>query len=392
MDTYPRSVFVEKGRMAEDGIDVLYLTTSMGLGGADKQISLLAKALATEGVNVHVVCLRPLGPMGRELVDSAVEITSLELDEKWRLAYRFPSLLYGLLKCQPDVVHGHMYHSNVLSRVLAPFIPGARSVSTVHSTYETRDEDLPEVTVRELTYRATDVLSDMTTFVSEASRRRYIDIKAVDGRKSTVIYNGIDTEEFQRDPDRRATIRERHGADDEFVWLAVGRFTHAKDYPTMIRAFDRLSETNGELWIIGKGRLKAEIDREIRRRGLADRIRLLGTTDDVAGYMSAADGFVLSSRWEGFGLVVTEAMACELPVVATRCGGPEEIVVDGETGYLCAAGDPAALAAEVERLMAKGQAERERMGERGRRRVETRFDMDEISEQWKEVYRGLLNR
>lgn len=377
--------------MAEDRIDVLYLTTSMGLGGADRQISLLSRELAETDVNVRVVSLRPLGPMGRALADCDVEVTSLEIDEKWRLAYRFPALLGRLLVDRPDFIHGHMYHSNVLSRTLSALVPGSKSVSTVHSTYETRNEELPEVTVRELTYRVTDVLSDLTTFVSDASRRRYLDVKAVSERRSMVVYNGIDMAEFHREPERRTAIRDEHGVDDTFIWLAVGRFTNAKDYPTMIRAFDQIAETDGELWIIGEGRLRPEIEREIRSRGLADQARLLGTTDDVAGYMSAADGFVLSSRWEGFGLVVAEAMACELPVVATRCGGPEEIVVDGETGRLCEAGNPAALAGGMERLMQTDRSERRRMGAAGRREIEERFDVTGIAEQWRAVYDGLLD-
>lgn len=377
--------------MAGDSINVLYLTTSMGLGGADKQISLLSRELAAENMDVHVIALRPLGPMGRSLVDSAVKITSLEIDEKWRLAYKLPALLGRLLVDQPDIIHGHMYHSNVLGRTLSTLIPNSVSVSTVHSTYETRNDELPEVTIRERMYRTTDVLSDLTTFVSEASRQRYIDIKAVNETTSMVIYNGIDTAEFYRDPERRATIREDHDVDGTFVWLTVGRFTHAKDYPTLIRAFDRLTTPNSELWIIGKGPLKSEIEREIRERELTDQVKLLGTTDNVGGYMSAADGFVLSSQWEGFGLVIAEAMACELPVVATRCGGPEEIVVDEKIGYLCQAGNPTALAMGLERLMKHDPAEQKRMGKAGRREIVNRFDMSEIANQWRAVYEGLLN-
>lgn len=344
--------------MTEDRITVLCLTSSLGIGGAEKQISLLYERLEKRGVDTHIVSLRPVGPMGETLLDTPVEVTSLDITNKLQLSYKLPGLLYQILESRPDVIHGHMYHSNILSRLLAVVFPNVASVSTVHSTYETTNKELPEVTIRELTYRATDAVSDLTTFVSEVSRRRYRDIKAVDGKKSTVIYNGIDTAEFQSDSERRATLRDHHGVDDEFVWLAAGRFTPAKDYPTMVRAFGRLSETNSELWILGKGGLDAEIEREIRNRGLTERIKLLGTTDDVPGYMSAADGFVLSSHWEGFGLVVAEAMACELPVVATRCGGPEEIVVDGETGYLCEPRDPAALAAKMDRLVATEQAER----------------------------------
>lgn len=383
--------------MTKDTIDVLCLTSSMGIGGAEKQISVASAKLAKQGVDVQIVCLRPLGAMGKQLRDSQVDVVSLNVERNYQLLYKLPRLLSLLLESQPDVIHGHMYHSNVLSRLLSPLAPNARSVSTVHSTYETNDrglpktsdDDLPEVTIRELMYRATDVLSDLTTFVSESSRQRYIDIKAVSERRSMVVYNGIDTEEFSKDPEQRAAVRDRHGAGDEFVWLAAGRYTSAKDYPTMIRAFGRLSAPNSELWILGDGELKPEIEREIRREGVADRVELVGTTDDVPSYMSAADGFVLSSHWEGFGLVIAEAMACELPVVATRCGGPEEIVVDEETGYLCEARDPAALAAAMDRLRARAPAERSRMGRRGRRVVEDRFDVEEIADQWKEIYRSL---
>ena len=385
--------------MTEDTIDVLCLTSSMDIGGAEKQISISSTKLAKKGVDVRIVCLRPLGAMGEQLRDRQVDVVSLNVERNYQMLYKLPRLLSLLLKNRPDVIHGHMYHSNVLSRLLSPLVPNAKSISTVHSTYETNDrglpktsdDDLPEVTIRELMYKATDVLSDLTTFVSEASRQRYIDINAVNERQSLVIYNGIDTEEFSKDPEQRAAVRDRHAAGDEFIWLATGRFTNAKDYPTMIRAFSRLSAPNSELWILGDGELKPEIKWEIQREGLADRIKLLGTTDDVPSYMSAADGFVLSSQWEGFGLVVAEAMACELPVVATRCGGPEEIVIDGETGYLCEPRDPAALAAKMDRLVATEQAERERMGKRGRRVIEDRFNLEKIVDQWKEIYHRLLN-
>ncbi|WP_336343263.1 glycosyltransferase [Halalkalicoccus ordinarius] len=384
--------------MSEDTIDVLCLTSSMGIGGAEKQISVSSERLAEKGVDIRIVCLRPVGAMGEQLMDSQVDVVSLNIEKNYQLLYKFPRLLFLLFEKRPDIIHGHMYHSNVLSRLLSLLSPNAESVSTVHSTYETNGRglpktsggDLPEVTIRERMYRATDVLSDLTTFVSESSRQRYIDINAVSERSSMVVYNGIDTQEFHRDSERRAAIRDRHGADEKFVWLAAGRFTNAKDYPTMIRAFGRLSAPDNELWILGDGELKPEVEREIQQEGVADRITLLGTTNDVPSYMSAADGFVLSSHWEGFGLVVAEAMACELPVVATRCGGPEEIVVDGETGHLCEARDPAALAAAMDRLRATKPAERNRMGRRGRRVIENRFDLEKIADQWKEIYRSLL--
>lgn len=358
----------------------------MDMGGAEKQIRVLSEELENKNIGIQVVSLRPLGLLGEELIDSPVGIMSLDIEKNWELIYKFPIILHQIFKYQPSVIHGHMYHSNMLSRIFSILFPSVDSISTVHSTYETSSGDLQEVTIRELTYMATDILSDLTTFVSESSRRRYMDIKAVSEQKSTVIYNGIDTEEFQKDTSQRSLIRKKQDIDEEFVWLAAGRFAHAKDYPTMIQAFDQLSELDTELWILGKGELESEIKREIEEKNLTEQIKLLGTTDDVASYMNAADGFVLSSHWEGFSLVVAEAMACELPVVATKCGGPEEIIVNEETGYLCEVQDPMALAAVLERLMAQESTERKRMGKRGRQEIVDRFDLEEISKQWKTVY------
>ncbi|KYH25114.1 trehalose synthase [Halalkalicoccus paucihalophilus] len=102
--------------------------------------------------------------------------------------------------------------------------------------------------------------------------------------------------------------------------------------------------------------------------------------------MSAADGFVLSSHWEGFGIVVAEAMACELPVVSTACGGPEEIVADGETGYLSEVRDPDQLAANMDTVLEMEDGTRERMGTRGRERIVEAFGIDRIVEQWRAIY------
>lgn len=369
----------------DERVRVLYLTSSMGMGGADKQITLLARGFDGSAVETRIACLRPLGPMGRTVQDSGVPIESLNIERKAELAYELPRLLRSLRAYDPDIVHGHMYHANVLARALAPLV-GAASISTVHSTHETRDPSLPEVTLRERIYRYSDRASDLTTFVSDASKRRYVAIDAVSPERAATVHNGIDTEEFRHDPEQRTRIRSENGAGGRFVWLAVGRFVEAKDYPTMIEAFDAASTANAELWILGHGRLEGELAELIERNGLEGEVRLLGTTRDVSAYMSAADGFVLSSAWEGFGIVVAEAMACELPVVSTRCGGPEEIVLDGETGFLCKVRDPADLAGKLDAMMGLEDRRRARMGRAGRRRVREEFGMERVLDDWAAIY------
>jgi glycosyltransferase involved in cell wall biosynthesis len=108
--------------------------------------------------------------------------------------------------------------------------------------------------------------------------------------------------------------------------------------------------------------------------------------------MSAADAFVLSSAWEGFGLVIIEAMACELPVVVTDSGGPREIVEDGQTGFIVPPKDPDALAQAMLRLMSLPEAERRKMGKLGRERAAAQYSLDRIVDQWEALYTEFLKR
>jgi glycosyltransferase involved in cell wall biosynthesis len=108
--------------------------------------------------------------------------------------------------------------------------------------------------------------------------------------------------------------------------------------------------------------------------------------------MSSADGYVMSSAWEGMPMVLLEAGAAALPIVATRVGGNQEVVGDGETGYLAPPRDPVALAAAMQRLMSLSGAERRSMGARGRDHVRTHYGLQRVAEQWEALYRELLAR
>jgi glycosyltransferase involved in cell wall biosynthesis len=108
--------------------------------------------------------------------------------------------------------------------------------------------------------------------------------------------------------------------------------------------------------------------------------------------VSAADGYVMSSAWEGMPMVLLEAAVGGLPIVATRVGGNHEAVLDGETGFLTPARDHEALAAAMLKLEALDPAERRRMGERGREHVRTHHGLTRVVERWEELYREVLER
>ena len=171
--------------------------------------------------------------------------------------------------------------------------------------------------------------------------------------------------------------------------MAVGRLEAVKDYPTLLRAMARAPENAG-LLILGTGPLEGELVKQAEQFGLKRRVWFMGFEPNVERWMQAADGFVLSSRYEGLPMVLLEAGACGVPAVATDVPGTREVVVDGVNGWLARAGDPNNLHEAMTRLMRMPLEERYAMGECARRRVVKEFSMDIVLNRWEQLYESLL--
>jgi glycosyltransferase involved in cell wall biosynthesis len=209
------------------------------------------------------------------------------------------------------------------------------------------------------------------------------------------VANGVDAELYREmSQGARAEMRTGLGLAGEFAWLAVGRFEVAKDYPNMLHAFARVREHRPDavLLLAGRGSLQAETEALARDLGVFAAVRFLGIRADVPALLGAADGYVMSSAWEGLPMVLLEAAASGLPIVTTRVGGNAEAVRDGETGFLVPPREHEALASAMLRLMNLDVADRRRMGARGREHVRLRYGLARVVEQWEEVYRAALAR
>jgi glycosyltransferase involved in cell wall biosynthesis len=162
-----------------------------------------------------------------------------------------------------------------------------------------------------------------------------------------------------------------------------------KDFLTLVRALARLSEGGFEALLVGDGPDRGEVEAEIVKLGVEGRVKLAGERSDVPALLADSDVFVLSSRSEGLPVSVLEAMAAELPVVASDVGGLGELVVDGETGLLVPSGDPAALAEALGRLLDDREL-RQKLGAAGRARAEASFDLAEFRRAHVELYHRQL--
>jgi glycosyltransferase involved in cell wall biosynthesis len=360
---------------------IALLITGLGMGGAENQVVNLADRFAALGHSVLII-----GLTGKAVVlpkNSSVLVVCLGIGttqfDFW-FAYLHARRLLRVFK--PDVVHSHMVHANLFARLLRLSVPMLRLICTAHSCYEGGF-------ARMWAYRLTDFLADMNSNVSQEAADSSIRRGAVSPRKIMAVYNGIDCDRFRFDAMARAKLRATLNLPEgAYALLAVGRFTDAKDYPNLLTAFAALCSARNDcmLWIVGGGAQQPIFETQAKELGIAHKVVFLGMRRDVSALMSAADILVLSSAWEGFGLVVAEAMACERLVVATDAGGVREVI--GDVGWLVQIRDSAKLASAIKSAMSIDAKERFARGRAGRERVTRLYSLDASVARWLEIYHG----
>ncbi len=360
------------------------MLASLGVGGAEKQVLALAGRMVERG---HSVTLVTLLPQAREEWPTTLPVIRLNIRKNaFSLAAALGRAGRILSELKPDIVHSHGFHANMIARLVSSIAGRRAVVSTIHNVYEGGWH-------RMLAYRLSEGLCTHTTAVSQAVAEQFLRLRAIRAEKFTVVPNGIDLGEFTPDPSRRASTRASLGADDEFVWLAAGRITAAKDYPDLLRAFTRILEVDPKacLRIAGQGSEKEEtrLRTLAANLGLGRRMQFLGLRRDLPDLLDAADGFVSSSAWEGMPLAIAEAMAMEKPVVATDVGGVRELV--GDAGSLVPARNPEALAETMLELMRKPEADRLAIGRAARLRIQIGFDIESRVEEWETLYTSLVS-
>ncbi|MNH77820.1 GDP-mannose-dependent alpha-(1-6)-phosphatidylinositol monomannoside mannosyltransferase [compost metagenome] len=360
---------------------VLYLITGFDYAGAESQLVHICRSLKSKGYLVQLISMvQPVAYLD-ELDEMGVEVHSLNM----RKGIPDPRAIFRLRRFirsfKPDVIHSHMVHANLLARVTRLFVPMKLLICTAHSINEGGR-------LRNLLYRITDPLCDLMTNVSQEAVDRYIEIKAAPRHKIIFMPNGINLDHFSRSEQDRMLLRREMNLEGKFIWLALGRLVPEKDYETMLRAFAGVIRAYpaSHLLIAGIGPERSRLEELCRALELEQSVLFLGMRTDVTRLMSAADGYLMSSKWEGLPMVLLEASASGLPIVATDVGGNKEVVHEGVNGYLAKASDPDQLAECMIRVMAKPEEIRFEMGSAGREYVGGKFNINTIVERWENVY------
>lgn len=352
---------------------ILYVITGLGQGGAERVVCDLADSMYEQGCEVKIAYLT--GNILTRPFHEEIEIIELGLKNFSTIFRAYRSLLNLIKLYNPDIVHSHMIHANLLTRIIRLTTPIKKLICTAHSANEGG-------IIRMVLYRITHNLSDVTTNVSEYASNVFIQKKAVHKSDIITVYNGINIENFKYfETAKKSIALELNIKDDTKIILAVGRFHKAKNYPNLIQAIKKLNVYyhNFVLIIAGDGELRPILEQQIKDLCLEQKIILVGRRNDVPKLMSAADVFVLSSDYEGLPTVLIEAMACEAHVVSTDVSGAREII--NKYGRIVPCNNSTALCDGVVEALKLTNKNKD-----GAEYIRSKFNLDIISKQWLDIY------
>jgi glycosyltransferase involved in cell wall biosynthesis len=348
-------------------------------GGAERVICDVSSYLADHcGHSVSLLTFdlpgaAPFYPISRAVKLIPLGIGDIRTSTSLRVLFkRIPALRRIISLQAPDVVVAFM-HSMFVPMAFAlagTGIPLVASEHIVMSHYRSRQLQFALFAAAVPFIRSITVLSDSIA----RQYPRWI------RRKMVTVTNPI-SPIFQKE------IKSSQQKDPRRI-LAIGRFSERKNHSTLLAAFASLGKEfpGWSLRILGDGVLRPILQSEVKRLGLQDRVSLPGTVTDIAQEMSDASFFALASKYESFGLVFAEAMACGKASVAfSDCQGVSDVIDDGETGLLVKGADPVKAMADGLRCLMINEEQRSNMGKLAKERVFLRFSIDQVCDRWEAV-------
>jgi N-acetyl-alpha-D-glucosaminyl L-malate synthase BshA len=362
-------------------------------GGSGVVATELGKELAMRGHTVHFISYQ----LPFRLDRFQANVFYHEVDMLGYPLFKYPPYTLALVnkiaelaeREKLDIIHAHYAIPHSFCAHMAREVMGdsrIRVVTTLHGTDITlvgSDPSFNRIT------RFSMEKSDGITAVSQSLREETYNTFAVT-KPVEVIYNFINTKQVFRLPGAREQVGCPEGKCR--VLVHVSNFRPVKRVPDVVEVFARVRrEMPAKLLLVGDGVQRMEAQAAVERLGVKDDVSFLGTQDNILPILSAADLFLLPSSKESFGLGALEAMACNVPVVATQIGGLPEVVVHGETGYLAPMGDVDALSKYALDILSDDNKIRT-MGEASRRRTEDMFSSERIVPQYEAFYKEVLNR
>lgn len=367
-------------------IRVCRVINAMRLGGVQAMLVRILPVLRDLGAEPELVVTRMKGPMSKVLYDRT-GITTTHIHIHGRI--HPPSILKLVKHFRArhfDVVHSHMFSSNIPVTIAARLAGVPCIVGHVHNT------GTHEHVGQKVLDRITLSMRDATLCVSNGVRQDMARALRVSPERFRVLYNAVDPADAEGDWDRSKTRARLGYGERDVVLIHAARLNPQKNHEAFLQEFPRLLEECGDLRLLlaGDGELEEPLRDLAKKLGVDCKVQFLGFCTNVPELMRASDIQIFPSRHEGLGNVILEGWQQGLPVVGTDIPGVNELIQDGVNGYLAPLTDMKAFGDAVLRL-AENPTLRSRLGEAGRERVRD-FLVGPMAERTMTLYEEILRR
>jgi N-acetyl-alpha-D-glucosaminyl L-malate synthase BshA len=285
-----------------------------------------------------------------------------------------------------DVLHVHYAIPHAISGHLAQQILGAsspRMVTTLHGTDITLvGRDPSYLPITKFGIEISNGVTAVSRWLRDQTAMNFATTKPIE-----VIPNFVDPQRFRRN---RGAFCNRFGGAPEKLICHISNFRPVKRIMDVLEVFSRVNQViPSRLLMVGDGPDRSRAEAYCRDHRLTDRVQFLGNVPNLEEIIGGVDLFILPSEAESFGMAALEAMACEVPVIATRSGGMPEVVVDGVTGYLLTVGDTHAMAERAIEILSDPDLQ-QRMGAAGRAMAVEQFDEGRVVPRYRELYERVI--
>jgi glycosyltransferase involved in cell wall biosynthesis len=326
---------------------VTHLITTIERGGAEKQLLTLASEQVQSGLKVEVIFLKGKPELKKEFEKSGVEVNQLLAGKSF---LKQISLLSKYLRKNPSPIHAHLPKSELLAAIVVtnkyfiftrhnsePFWPGgSRIISNLLSKFVCK--------------RASQGIAISNAVKSYLIKRGEIPT----GYIIDVVYYGFQKVGSNNSAGLNSITNLINSQSSNFKIGTIGRLVPQKDYPTLLSAFSKVSEKlpDTELYVVGEGFLQKELIELSKSLGVNSKVHWLGKTEYINYFLSKIDLFILPSKYEGFGLVLLEAMIAKKPIIAANNSAIPEVLGKTFEG-LFSTGDANALAEQIKEVISE---------------------------------------
>ena len=361
---------------------VLQLTTHMNIGGIANYIFELSRVLKGKGVDTIVASAG--GDLEEGLGKAGISHERLNIKTKFEFSPKVFLAAFAVKRIVEkegvDIIHAHTRVSQVTGAI-ASLITGIPMVTTCHGYFKKRLRSV------------IDTWGDKVIAISAAVYRHLKEDLGVDDKRIELVYSGIDTYKFSKEfsDTEIAKTKKYLGLSGKIVIGTIGRLSPVKGQKFFIQAMDEVLKHRSDVagLVVGNGPEGPSIKSLAMALGIDNRISFIDSVKDTREALAAIDIFVFPSVKEGLGIALLEALAMTKPCVASRTGGIEDIIKDGESGILADVGNPDAIASAILKLLSDENL-RIKMGRSGRSLVQSRFTLDRMADDIARVYGELV--